>query len=87
MADDFLYIGTYGPEDATRATLVFAAAIRMRKRKNVDVNVALLGEGVKLIDDKIAQGMKLSGARPEYPTIYHMMVAARSKDVGVKIHC
>lgn len=85
MADDVLYVGTYGAEDATRATLVFAAAIRMRESKKVPVRVALLGEGVRLMDPSTAKKIPVTGGRPTYATIYDMMVVAQK--AGVEIHC
>jgi predicted peroxiredoxin len=84
---DFLYVGTYGPEDPTRATLVFAAAIRMRA-KGKAVKVALLGQGVLLMNDTIARGICVVGQRADQPgprTIYDLMAAART--AGVEIHC
>jgi predicted peroxiredoxin len=84
MADDILYVGTYGPEDATRATLVFAAAIRMRESKKVPVRVALLGEGARLIDPDTAKKIQVTGVRPAYATIHDMIVAAQR--AGVECH-
>jgi len=85
---DFLYVGTYGPEDPTRATLVFAAAIRMRA-KGKTAKVALLGQGVLLMNDTIAKGICVFGQRPNQTnqpqSIYDLMAAARS--AGVEIHC
>jgi predicted peroxiredoxin len=83
--DDILYVGTHGPEDATRATLVFAAAIRMKESKKVPVRVALLGEGVRLLDSSTAMKVQVTGVRPPYTTVYEMMEAARR--AGVEIHC
>lgn len=85
MADDMLYVGTYGPEDPTRATLVFAAAIRMRTSKKVPVRVALLGEGVRLMDSDVAGKIPVTGARAQYKTIQEMIDAATK--AGVEIHC
>ena len=85
MADDILYVGTYGPEDSTRATLVFAAAIRMRQSQGVPVRVALLGEGVRLMDANTARNIPVTGVRPPFQTIYDMIVAAQK--AGVEIHC
>lgn len=78
-----LYVGTYGPEDPTRATLLFAAAIRMRAKK-VPVKVALLGEGIRLLQDDIAKTTRVTGKRP-HETIREMITAARK--AGVEIHC
>ncbi|MGH7415356.1 MAG: hypothetical protein ACREKJ_14260 [Candidatus Rokuibacteriota bacterium] len=86
MADDVLYVCTYGPEDPTRATLVFAAAIRMRMRKRVPVKVALLGEGIRLMDPHTAGKVPVTGVRgSSYKTILDMMQAAQGH--GVEIHC
>ena len=79
-----LYVGTHGPEDPTRATLVFAAAIRMTTKK-VPVKVALLGEGIRLLQDDIAKTTRVTGARAPYTSIHDMMDAARK--AGVEIHC
>ncbi len=79
-----LYVGTHGPEDPTRATLVFAAAIRMRDKK-VPAKVALLGEGIRLLQDDIAKTTRVTGARAPYASIHDMMDAARK--AGVEIHC
>lgn len=88
MANDVLYLGTHGPEDPTRATLVLAAAIAMKKRdKTVPVRVALLGQGTLLVDKGIAGGIKVAGARSAYSTILQMIETALSKEVGVEIHC
>lgn len=78
-----LYVGTYGAEDPTRATLLFAAAIRMRDKK-VPVKVALLGDGIRLLQDDIAKTTRVTGAR-DYRSIHDMMQAALGK--GVEIHC
>jgi predicted peroxiredoxin len=85
MADDMLYVGTYGPEDPTRATLVFAAAIRMKMRKAVPVRVALLGEGIRLMDPATAAKVPVTGVRGPYKTVQEMMHAAQG--AGVEIHC
>lgn len=90
MPQTVLYVGTYGPEDPTRATLLFAAAIGM-KRKSPDnrVVVALLGQGIHLIHGKTADTVKVSGvstgARQGYDSIGQMMAAAI--DAKVEIHC
>lgn len=95
MADDFLYVGTSGPEDPTRATLVFAAAIGMathmrEKLKDAPgtVRVALLGQGVQLMKDKIAQGICIVGERTvdgKRRSIFELMQDARS--AKIEIHC
>ncbi|MGH7404185.1 MAG: hypothetical protein ACREKQ_17285 [Candidatus Rokuibacteriota bacterium] len=89
MADDFVYVGTHGPEDPTRATLVFAAAIGMAKYlqdhgKAVTVKVALLGQGILLMQDKIAESIRVVGSREQH-SVLDLMVAARAR--GVEIHC
>lgn len=94
MADDFLYVGTSGPEDPTRATLVFAAAIGMAAhmrdtlKTTVAVNVALLGQGVLLMNDAVAQGICVVGDRTDKGnrrSVFQLMQTAR--DAGVQIHC
>lgn len=84
---DVLYVGTYGPEDPTRATLVFAAAIGMRA-KGAHVRVALLGQGVLLMNGKIAKSVCVVGQRAGEPaprSIFDLMEEARNR--GVEIHC
>ena len=78
-----LYVGTYGPEDPTRATLLFAAAIGMRAKK-IPVKVALLGEGIRLLQDDIAKTTRVTGSRA-HASIDDMMDAARN--AGVEVHC
>jgi predicted peroxiredoxin len=85
MAEHVLYVATYGPEDRTRATLVFAAAIRMRQGKGLPVKVALLGKGVELLKQAVAKKLKVTGHRPPFKSIYEMMIAALK--AGVEIHC
>ena len=88
MAQDVLYVGTHGPEDPTRATLVFAAALAMQTQKTepgTTVKVALLGEGVLLLIPGVAAGIKVVGTRPTYPTL-DLLIDAAVK-AGVEIHC
>jgi predicted peroxiredoxin len=86
MTGGVLYTGTYGPEDPTRATLALAAAIAMKNRDaNVPVALALLGQGVLLVDDGIAGGIKVAGARSSFSTILQMMETAEK--AGIKIPC
>ena len=88
MAGHMLYVGSYAKEDAYRAALVFAAAIAMveyQRSKNikVDVKVALLGDGVLLMKDRIAKDLKPGKARPG--SLYDMIQQAVK--AGVEIHC
>lgn len=90
MADYMLYLGTSAgpqPDDAYRAALVFAAATAMveyMKANNppADVRVALLGDGVMLMDDSVAKHTIPPG-RPG--TLFQMI--ADAVNAGVKIHC
>jgi predicted peroxiredoxin len=85
MANDMLYVGTHGPEDPTRATLVFAAATAMKTlRSDVPVRVALLGEGSLLVDKRIAAGIKVAGTRSS-ATILQLIEAALN--LKIEIHC
>jgi predicted peroxiredoxin len=85
MANDMLYVGTHGPEDPTRATLVFAAATAMKTlHPEVPVRVALLGQGSLLVDERIASGIKVAGTRKN-ANILQMIQAALS--LKIEIHC
>jgi hypothetical protein len=92
MANEFLYMGTYGPEDPTRATLVFAAALGMANHlkeggSGGTVRVALLGQGVLLMNAGIAGSIAVVGDRSQggRRSILDLMNAAR--DQKVEIHC
>jgi len=91
MAGHMLYVGSYAKEDAYRAALVFAAATAMvdyaksRGFKSVaagEVKVALLGDGVSLMKDRIAKTVKPKGR----PGSLHDMIQDAVK-AGVTIHC
>ncbi len=51
----FLYIGSHGSEDPTRAGLIFLMA-KGAKEAGHDVEVALQGDAVVLFNDTVAQG-------------------------------
>ena len=55
-----LYLASHGPEDPTRAGLVFAAA-RGALRAGRNAKVALLGDAVLFMNDKIAASTILAG--------------------------
>ena len=87
MAGHMLYVGTYAKEDAYRAALVFAAATAMvdyakSRGFKVEVKVALLGDGVSLMKDRIAKTVKPKGR----PGSLHDMIQDAVK-AGVTIHC
>lgn len=84
MADYLLYVGSCAgpePKEAYRAALVFAAATAAVD-KGYQAQVALLGDGVMLMDDSVAKRTVPPG-RPG--TLYRMIRDALKK--GVKIHC
>lgn len=84
MADYMLYIDCCAgpePKDAYRAALVFAAATAAVDQ-GYQAQVALLGDGVTLMDDSVARRTVPPG-RPG--TLYSMIRDALKK--GVKIHC
>jgi len=88
MAGHMLYVGSYAKkEDAYRAALVFAAATAMvdyakSRGFKVEVKVALLGDGVSLMKDRIAKTVKPKGR----PGSLHDMIQDAVK-AGVTIHC
>jgi predicted peroxiredoxin len=87
MAGHMLYVGSYAKEDAYRAALVFAAATAMvdyakSRGFKVEAKVALLGDGVSLMKDRIAKTVKPKG-RPG--SLYDMIQQAVK--AGVTIHC
>ena len=81
MANYMLYVGSYSMEDAYRAALVFAAANAARD-KGYDAKVALLGDGVLLMEDSIAQRTKPQGRPGSLQDLIRDAVKA-----GVEIHC
>ncbi len=84
MAEYMLYVGCCAgpePKEAYRATLVFAAATAAMD-KGYQAKVALLGDGVMLMDDSVAK-RTIPAGRPG--TLYGMIRDALIK--GVKIHC
>ena len=63
MPKHLLYMGTHGPEDPTRAALVFSAA-RGARQAGRTATVALVGDGVLLMNHTIAQSTKGLGRDP-----------------------
>jgi predicted peroxiredoxin len=55
-----LYVGTHGMEDPTRAGLIFAAANQEQEHYR-DAVIALLGDAVFLMNDRIAEETRPSG--------------------------
>jgi uncharacterized protein len=68
MPKRLLYMGTHGPEDPTRAALVFSAAGGARE-SGLRATVALVGDGVLLMKFEIAQNTKGLGRDPVYELI------------------
>jgi predicted peroxiredoxin len=68
MAKKLLYMGTHGPEDPTRAALVFSAAAGAREA-GLTATVALVGDGVLLMKYEIAQSTKGVGRDRVYQLI------------------
>jgi uncharacterized protein len=63
MPKNLLYMGTHGPEDPTRAALVFSAAGGAREA-GLTATVALVGDGVLLINDDIVRNIIGLGRAP-----------------------
>jgi predicted peroxiredoxin len=80
LSDYMLYVGTHGMEDPTRAGLIFSAANAARQRKYNAV-VALLGDAIFLMNDRIAQETKPMGRANLYDLIKQAVAG------GVEIYC
>lgn len=82
-----LYVGSRGMEDPTRAGLLFAAAKAAAEhaRNNnlgTEIRVALLGDAVFLVNQKIAENTKPAGRA----SVKELMDEAVKK-WGVKVYC
>jgi predicted peroxiredoxin len=71
-------MGTHGPEDPTRAALVFSAAGGAREA-GLTATVALVGDGVLLINDAIAPSIIGLGRAP----VDQLIRRAVSRDANV----
>jgi predicted peroxiredoxin len=81
-SDYMLYVGTHGMEHPTKAGLLFAAANATRRRGR-DAVVALLGDSVFLLNDRIAENTKPSGIGRG--SLLEMIQEAVKQ--GVKVYC
>jgi predicted peroxiredoxin len=75
-----LYVGTHGMDDPTRAGLIFAAANQEHELYN-DAVIALLGDAVFLLNDRIAEETRPS-ARASLKTLIDEAIKR-----GIKIFC
>lgn len=75
----FLYIGTHGSEDPTRAGLVLREALGAVEA-GFDVEVFLAGDAVVLFHDTVAANVKPVG---DYPTAKDMLAQLRANKVPV----
>ncbi len=74
----FLYIGTHGFEDPTRATLPFLLA-KGAKEAGHEAEIALLGDGVVLFNDVVAANVQGVGL----PPLRELMQFARDNKIPV----
>lgn len=59
-SQSILYVASHGMEDSYRATLIFAAAKKVKEDwPNINVNVALLGEATWLANTDIQKNFSL----------------------------
>ena len=79
-ANYMLYVGTHGMDDPTRAGLIFAAA-NQEQAQYQDAVIALLGDAVFLLNDRIAQETRPSGRTSLKDLI------AEAVERGIKIFC
>lgn len=63
MAKKLLYMATHGPEDPTRAALVFSAANGARE-VGLEATVALVGDAVMVMNDATAKATIGLGRAP-----------------------
>lgn len=75
-----LYLGSHGGENPTRAGLVFVGANGAREAGHEAI-VALVGDGVLLMKDPIAEATIPLG----WPSIKELMKNAVEKGVGIHI--
>jgi predicted peroxiredoxin len=81
MPKRLLYMGTHGPEDPTRAALVFSAAGGAREA-GLTATVAVVGDGVLLMNSVIAQNTKGLGRDPVYELIQRAVSPNPPKEGG-----
>jgi predicted peroxiredoxin len=79
-ADYLLYVGTHGMDDPTRAGLIFAAANEEDEHYE-DAVIALLGDAVFLLNDRIA-----AETRPSARSSLKDLIA-EAVERGIKIFC
>jgi predicted peroxiredoxin len=75
-----MYIGSHGGEDPTRAGLVFVGANGAREAGH-EATVALVGDGVLLMKDPIAEATIPLG----WSSVKELMKTAVEKGVGIHV--
>ena len=74
----FLYVGTHGSEDPTRAGLNLRSA-QGAKEAGHDVEVVLLGDAVVLFNDTVAENVKPIG----FPTVKDLLGFMKENKIPV----
>ena len=74
----FLYIGSYGSEDPTRAGLTFVMA-QGAKEAGHDVEVALQGDAVVLFNDAVAENVQPVGL----PSVKELLTFIKANQIPV----
>ena len=74
----FLYLGSFGSEDPTRAGLTFVMA-KGAKEAGHDVEVALLGDAVVLFNETVAANVQPMGL----PSLKELLAFTRSNKIPV----
>ena len=74
----FLYIGSFGSEDPTRAGLTFVMA-KGAKEAGHDVEIALLGDAVVLFNEAVAANVQPMGL----PSLKELLAFTRANKIPV----
>ena len=74
----FLYIGSFGSEDPTRAGLTFVMA-KGAKEAGHDVEIALQGDAVVLFNEAVAANVQPMGL----PSLKELLAFTRSNKIPV----
>ncbi len=85
MANHMLYVGTHGGEDPNRAGLLFSAALAARANQ-FEAQVALLGDAVFLLNDKIASETRPMN-RPSLKELIDQATDPKQPYPKIVIHC